>query len=353
MRVRLLPGAGLVIRTGPLLAVCADGGAQTDALVALVREIAAEAGDAAGSVLIARLAGRLGSDGPDCAVAALGENPAVLVRGGAVAVADARQGTVELRGPILQFRTIDGPLSTLRLSLPGSGMPDPRTSLEAGVVSGAGLEAQLEQPVEPARPEAPASRAMVPARRPDRAVPFEAVILLPGYAPDPGPAPEPPQPATQALVEGVLCRDDHFNDPDQRYCQICGISMAQLTQVSRLGPRPPLGVLLLDDGSTLRLDTDYVVGRDPDVDDDVAAQRANPMRITGPASGVSRRHVRVRLEGWHVAVVDLNSANGTLLHRPGAARPEQLTPGVPAVITPGTRIDLGPRWFRYESHRNT
>ncbi|WP_092542806.1 FHA domain-containing protein [Actinoplanes derwentensis] len=353
MRVQPLPGAGLVIRTGPLLAVCADGGAQTDALLALVREVAAEAEGADGSVLIARLAGRLGGDGPDCAVAALGENPAVLVRGSAAAVADGRQGTVELQGPMLQFRTIDGPLSTLRLSLPGSGAPDPRTSLEAGVVSGAGLEAQPAQPVTPMdQPVAPAGRAVMPARRPDRAVPFEAVLLLPGYAPDPGPAPEPP-PATQALVEGVYCRDDHFNDPDQRYCQICGISMAQLTQVSRLGPRPPLGVLLLDDGSTLRLDTDYVVGREPDTDDDVAAQRANPMRITGPASGVSRRHVRVRLTGWHVAVVDLNSANGTLLHRPGAAGPEQLTPGVPAVITPGTRIDMGPRWFRYESHRNT
>jgi hypothetical protein len=208
------------------------------------------------------------------------------------------------------------------------------------VVSGAGLVAQL-------------GRTSPPARRPDRSAPFEAVIMLPGYAPDPGPpAPPADEPATHALIEGVYCRDDHFNDPEQRYCQICGISMAQLTQVTRLGPRPPLGVLLLDDGSTLRLDTDYVVGREPDADQDVAANRARPLRVSGPASGVSRRHVRVRLAGWRVELVDLHSANGTFLHRPGATGPERLAPGVPVVVTPGARIDVGRRWFRYESHRN-
>jgi hypothetical protein len=328
MRVQPLPGAGLVLRTGDLLAVCADDGPETDALIALLQEVGAD-----GAALIARL----GGNGTACAVAALGDNPTILVRGEAAASVEGVRGRVDLHGPVLTHRTIDGPLWTVWLSLPGSGAPDPRTALDAGVVSGAGLVAQLSRPTPP-------------PRRPDRAAPFEAVIVLPGYAPDPGPAPA--QPATQALIEGVYCRDGHFNDPDQRYCQICGISMAQLTQVTRLGPRPPLGVLLLDDGSTLRLDTDYVVGREPGVDDDVAADRARSLRITGPASGVSRRHVRVRLSGWRVELVDLHSANGTFLHRPGAAEPERLTPGVPVVVTPGARVDVGRRWFRYESHRN-
>ncbi|PZF98761.1 hypothetical protein, partial [Micromonospora endophytica] len=199
VRVQPLPGVGLVMRTGALLAVCADGGTATDVLLALVREVAADAGGADGSVLIARLAGRLGGGGPACAVAALGENPAILVRGDAVAVAHGKQGKVELQGPMLRYRTIDGPLSTLRLSLPGSGIPDPRTALDAGVVSGAGIEAQLDWPVPAARQEAlphrPApeppvgtlpGRAVLPARQPDRALPFEAVLLLPAYAPDPG-----------------------------------------------------------------------------------------------------------------------------------------------------------------------
>jgi len=340
MRVQPLPGAGLVVRAGDLLAVCADAGAETDELVALVRRAATDdGGDGAG--LIARLAGQLGSDGVACAVAALGGTPAILVRGAAAAETDGGHGRVRMHGPALTHRTIEGPLRTVRLSLPGSGAPDPRTALDAGVVSGAGLVAQLGAP-------------SPPARRFDRAAPFEAVIVLPGYAPAPSPPPRPPadEAATHHLIEGVYCRDDHFNDPDQRYCQICGISMAQLTQVTRLGPRPPLGVLLLDDGSTLRLDFDYVVGREPDVDPDVVAARARPLRISGPVSGVSRRHVRVRLAGWRVELVDLHSANGTFVHRPGTAEPAQLTPGVPVVIAPGARIDVGRRWFRYESHRN-
>lgn len=335
IRVQLLPGAGLVVRAGDLVAVCADAGAAADELVALVHRVAAGGGD--GADLIARLAGHLGADGVACAVAAIGDQPAILVRGAAAAEADCGQSRLQVHGPALTHRAVDGPLRTVRLSLPGSGLPDPRTALEAGVVVGGGLLVEF-------------ARSSPPARRPDRAAPFEAVIVLPGYAPAPEPAAA--EADTHPLIEGVYCRDDHFNDPDQRYCQICGISMAQLTQVTRLGPRPPLGVLLLDDGSTLRLDTDYVVGREPEADPDVVAARARPLRISGPASGVSRRHLRVRLVGWRVEVADLHSANGTFVHRPGTAEPEQLTPGVDVVIAPGARVDLGRRWFRYESHRN-
>lgn len=338
IRVQPLPGPGLVVRAGDLLAVCADAGAETDALVALVQRVAADGGD--GAAQISRLAGRLGAEGPACAAAAVGDTPAILVRGAADVTADSESGRVHLHGPALTHHTVGGPLWTVRLSLPGSGPADPRTALDAGVVSGAGLLAELSRPA-----------PVPPPRRPDRSAPFEAVIVLPGYAPAPDPAPVA-ETATRPLIEGVYCRDGHFNDPDQRYCQICGISMAQLTQVTRLGPRPPLGVLLLDDGSTLRLDTDYVVGREPDTDQDVAAHRARPLRISGPASGVSRRHVRVRLAGWRVELVDLQSANGTFVHRPGVAGPEQLAPGVPVVVPPGARVDVGRRWFRYESHRD-
>jgi hypothetical protein len=338
IRVQPRPGRGLVVRSGDVLAVCADDGPGTDALIALVHRVAADGGESA--ALIARLANQLSADGPACAVAALGETTAILVRGEAGVVADGARGRTELHGPALTFRTIDGPLWTVELALPDGGAPDPRCSLEGGVVSGAGLLAQLRRPAPP-------------VRLPDRAAPFEAVIVLPGHAPEPEAGPEAAgETATHALIEGVYCRDDHFNDPDQRYCQICGISMAQLTQVTRLGPRPPLGLLLLDDGSTLRLDTDYVVGREPETDRDVAARQARPLRISGPASGVSRRHVRIRLSGWRVELVDLDSANGTFLHRPAASEPERLVPGVPVAVAPGARVDVGRRWFRYESHRN-
>ncbi|MEU4427633.1 FHA domain-containing protein, partial [Actinoplanes sp. NPDC024001] len=207
------------------------------------------------------------------------------------------------------------------------------------VVAGAGLLAEHTRPA-------------VAPRVPDRAAPFEAVILRPGHAGPPAPAAVEPEADTRVLIEGVLCRNEHFNDPQLRYCQICGISMAQVTQVSRLGPRPPLGLLLLDDGSTLRLDFDYVAGREPDQHPDVSARRARPLRLTGPVSGVSRQHVRVGLTGWRVELTDLGSANGTYVLPPGTEQSVRLTPGEPLPIRPGTRVELGRRWFRYESHRN-
>ena len=44
-----------------------------------------------------------------------------------------------------------------------------------------------------------------------------------------------------AQVEGVYCKNGHFNDPEARYCSVCGISMGQLTKIRQKGNRPPLG----------------------------------------------------------------------------------------------------------------
>ncbi|MGX7674504.1 FHA domain-containing protein [Plantactinospora sp. DSM 117369] len=187
-------------------------------------------------------------------------------------------------------------------------------------------------------------------RQPDRNAPFEAVLLLPGAADAPTEV-APRNELTRLLVEGVHCANGHFNDPAVPYCQMCGISMAQRTHITVLGPRPPLGVLLVDDGATFRLDADYVVGREPHRDSAVA-HGARPLRIAGPASGVSRQHLRMALAGWTVRAVDLGSANGTVVEPPGDPHPRRLQPGVPAEIRPGTRVVFGTRWLRYESHRN-
>jgi hypothetical protein len=208
-----------------------------------------------------------------------------------------------------------------------------------------------EHPVHEPPPAAPIEPA-VPLRQPDPASPFVAVLL----GPDAGPngAAEAPAPVEdlRPKVLGVLCKNDHFNDPNLRYCAVCGISMAQQTLVQHEGPRPPLGVLLLDDGSTFRLDVDYVVGREPQGDPDVAAGTVRPLRITDADGVVSRRHLRVALVGWDVQVMDLGSANGTFVSLPGDAQQHRLVANQPVVVRPGTQVTMGRRWFRYESHRN-
>ena len=155
------------------------------------------------------------------------------------------------------------------------------------------------------------------------------------------------------IVMGIYCKNGHFDDPEARYCAVCGIGMAQLTKVPQEGRRPPLGVLVLDDGSVCQLDTDYVVGREPTLDQAVAEGRARPLRLGGAPDLVSRIHARVELEGWQVYVSDLNSANGTLLVLPGETTGTKLAPGVRTPLVAGSQIRLGDAYaLRYDSHRH-
>jgi hypothetical protein len=308
---------GFAVRVGQLLAVGEGSGETARAIVAAV---AAEGGD--GETLVRRTPG---TDGAALAAGGLtARGAALVVHGSATGEVDG----VRVDGP--GVHRVAGPVRTIRLELPTAGL-------------------SVSLAVAPLGDDAGDVRGR--PRQPDRSAPFQSILLVPGYAPAPTPDPVDAYAVTQPLVEGVSCKYGHFNDPALRYCHRCGISMAQLTEVSRLGPRPPLGVLLLDDGTTLRLDTDYVVGQEPETDPDVVTGRARPVRMVG-SRGVSRRHIRVSLSGWSVRILDLHSANGTYVQPPDAPEAERLAPGVPVVVRPGTRVELGRRWLRYESHRN-
>ena len=156
-----------------------------------------------------------------------------------------------------------------------------------------------------------------------------------------------------AMVEGVHCKNGHFNDPEARYCAVCGISMGQLTKMRQQGKRPPLGVLILGDGSVCQVDADYVIGREPTLDSSVADGRARPLRLMGASGVVSRIHARVELDGWQVFLTDLNSANGTQVLLPGERNPTNLQPGVRTPLVAGAQIRLGGEYgLQYDSHRH-
>jgi hypothetical protein len=159
------------------------------------------------------------------------------------------------------------------------------------------------------------------------------------------------QDVPRAVVTGVYCKNDHFDDPDARFCAVCGISMNQQTLVPRPGPRPPLGVLAFDDGSVFQLDSDYVVGRDPALSPTVAAGQARPLCVADDAGIVSRAHAAIQLDGWRVLVTDLDSANGTRIRHRDDEADQPLVPRLPADLLPGSHVDLGGCGFRYESHR--
>jgi hypothetical protein len=226
------------------------------------------------------------------------------------------------------------------------------------------LEREVTAPPEPFEP-AQAGQPFHPAAPFEPAQPFEAVLLLeagsgggvdvPARQPLSKVKDLPPGSSSYVsagpIIQGVYCKNGHFDDPEALFCAICGISMNQQTLVPRPGERPPLGVLLLDDGSVFQLDSDYVVGREPSLDGSVAAGRARPLRVADDSGIVSRVHARVQLDGWRVFVTDLGSANGTRVLLPGQPGDQQLVPQVPIVLATGSQVDLGGRGFRYESHR--
>ena len=147
------------------------------------------------------------------------------------------------------------------------------------------------------------------------------------------------------LVDGAMCARMHFNAPEAVSCRECGLSMPEGTENMRRQPRPPLGVLLVDDGRGYTLDRDYVIGREPVLDIDVAAGRATPLRISDAKGSVSRLHLRVSLIGWQVEVCDLGSSNGSVLYRQGG--PRTLAPMDAAVLDPGARVGVGRRTVQY------
>ena len=126
--------------------------------------------------------------------------------------------------------------------------------------------------------------------------------------------------------------------------------MLQRTHVLVQRPRPPLGVVVADDGSTFTLDKNYVVGREPERDPGVVSKEARPLKLVDAERSLSRVHAEVRLIDWDVYVVDRGSANGTYVLPRDAQQWKRLVADTPEKIAPGTRIAFGKRVMTFETH---
>lgn len=152
----------------------------------------------------------------------------------------------------------------------------------------------------------------------------------------------------RVIVQGFQCARQHHNDPRVSFCAVCGIRMDQLTCVLSEGVRPPLGVLLLDDGTSFVLDNDCVLGREPEYAEAVA-RGARPVRLDDSSGGMSRAHAEIRLIDWDVTVVDGGSTNGTHIRQPGRQDWIRAIPGHPVTLLPGAQIQLGGRVLTFDS----
>ncbi len=411
MRVSLAPGEAIVAREGNAVFVAEPVGPTQEGFVDEALTLLARSAQGLapmGSGLLRALAAKVVGAGPDD-VPSLGlvtstEDHLVVFLVGDMRIegtSEAGEEVVVLGRDSTTFveRALVGPFQ--RLLLMGVGRdsePDPRSNLSGGVVRGGGVlltpvpEASEETdpgtladmaPVPPMDPPVavepppaaePAAVPPPPPVEPEPAV--EPPLEQPVEQPEPSPTPEfesisllmpedspslieeeahehEEQEAHGVEVRGIVCSRGHFNDPMARFCSRCGISMVHQTHYLVSGIRPPLGVVVTDDGSVFALVTDYVLGREPDNDADVVAGDAVALPLEDAALLMSRVHARIRLEEWAVQVVDVNSANGTFVAEAADSEWNRLEPGVPVSIHPGARIRLGSRTLTFESHQRS
>lgn len=233
--------------------------------------------------------------------------------------------------------------------------PEPAVQSPPGVRSGRFEEAG---PVAPAN-AVPQSERAEPAVDPSPlSVPFRSVLLVGAGAPaDVAPLPVADSATSGQLsrgeldagrveVEGILCQRHHFNNPSAAYCMVCGLSMLHLTHNLVKGPRPTLGFIVFDDGSTFGLDRSYVIGREPSVGDD---SNTELLVLHDNNETLSRTHAELQLVDWTVRLMDLESTNGTYIWDQSFERWNQLAPGHPVDLNSGDTIALGRRTFVFES----
>lgn len=163
-------------------------------------------------------------------------------------------------------------------------------------------------------------------------------------------APLPASTGPVVLIEGVTCPSGHLNEPESASCGPCGARIDPAApRVTRA--RPPLGVLVTDDGSVYTVTGDYVIGREPEQAPDVKAGRARALVLQDGEHSTSRVHARLELSGWSVLLKDSGSANGTFLSRGGAAGPWTVVPREPGTpLRPGDRVRLGKRQLLFDRY---
>jgi len=350
-----LAGRGVIARYGVLVAATAAAGPGPDPLLGALAEAAAASGDGGDLVVRAARAAHVQRGQRDqagyhawaCAGVTADGAVAVFVCGRAMATVRVDGGPVvtlasgDAVTPV--SRKFTGATVTFGLTVGPAAPPEPQYWLGDGVVCGGGLAVTVTADAfEMATPTPPAQGGWHPQT-------VDAPAFAPPTSGPPAEGLAPGDDPRAVLVDGVLCAQEHFNDPAARACRQCGIGLDQPPRYIERRPRPPLGVLVLDDGTRIPLDGDYVLGREPTFDIDVLDGRSRPLRISDPNGTISRLHLRISLVGWQVEVSDLGSANGSVLQASDGER--ALVPYEPTTIEPGARIGIGHRSMQYLAYR--
>ena len=198
----------------------------------------------------------------------------------------------------------------------------------------------------PARiaPPAPTSSPAPHAGTSPPAAPSPArAAAQPAHPPRPVTGAAPPRGGAGQVVgggvtlTGLVCANGHANSPERSACRACG---GPLPSDPRTVVRPPLGAVETTGGERFVLDRTAIIGRRPRASRVSGNEVPQLITVPSPQQDISRSHLELRLEGWHVVALDLGSTNGTTLYRDGY-EPVRLRPREGVVLRHGDRLDLG------------
>lgn len=105
-------------------------------------------------------------------------------------------------------------------------------------------------------------------------------------------------------------------------------------------------VLILDDGGTLALTADLLLGREPDTHAAVVSGTSRGLLIVDETNAVSRHHLAITTGADGVHVTDLGSSNGTMVVNGATGTSAPLVPERATRLSIGDRVHLGARSFQ-------
>lgn len=155
---------------------------------------------------------------------------------------------------------------------------------------------------------------------------------------------EAPVDFSPIAVTGVRCPQGHLNRMQTPVCAVCDTAIDAGAPIEQ-GNRPSLGQLQFDDGTTYPLDRPYVIGRRPES----SAPGVGTIFLDDERHMVSKRHAEIRITGWDVKIVDLDSSNGTKVFPAGGSNQQalRLRPNDEVLLTRGSHVQIGDRTFQF------
>ena len=156
-------------------------------------------------------------------------------------------------------------------------------------------------------------------------------------------------PLDRPEVPGVYCERGHLNHPGSSRCARCGRAIAPSAQAAS-GPRPPVGVLLADDGSIWALHKSYLIGADPGSAGEVRMGTAHAISMRAGANhSMAPIQSEVKVSGWNVYLVDRGADGGAYWQGPSGSGWVQLGRNEQRELTDGAHLSCGGRVLTYLS----